>query len=144
MAAFAAIGTSQDSTGEYCRTLFSVILISLTLSWVTAVTTTPLLCKTFLKTAPKDRGRRSDTEGSLRRQVLSIVSGLLSAGIRFRWITVAIVIGMFILSLLGFRYVKNSFFPDGTSPMYYIDFWFPEGTHIDETSRYMKQAEEYL
>jgi len=54
------------------------------------------------------------------------------------------VVGMFMLALFGFRYVKNSFFPDGTSPMYYIDFWFPEGTHIDETSRYMKKAEEYL
>lgn len=30
--AFAAIGTSEDSTGEYCRTLFSVILISLSFS----------------------------------------------------------------------------------------------------------------
>ena len=50
--AFAAIGTSQDSTGEYCRTLFSVILYSLTLSWLTAVTCTPLLCATFLKVTP--------------------------------------------------------------------------------------------
>ena len=48
--AFAAIGLSDHSTGEYCRTLFSVILISLTLSWLTAVTTTPLFCATFLKT----------------------------------------------------------------------------------------------
>src|SRR4029078_8761683 len=43
--AFASIGTSQDSTGEYCRTLFQVILISLMFSWVTAVTMTPLFCK---------------------------------------------------------------------------------------------------
>jgi multidrug efflux pump subunit AcrB len=144
VAAFAAIGTSQDSTGEYCRTLFSVILISLTLSWVTAVTSTPLLCKAFLKTAPKDRepgeGQKDPYGGSFYR----LYRGVLSAGIRFRWITVAIVVGMFILAGFGFRYVKNSFFPDGTSPMYYIDFWFPEGTHIDETSHYMKQAEEYL
>jgi multidrug efflux pump subunit AcrB len=28
--------------------------------------------------------------------------------------------------------------------MYYIDFWFPEGTHIDVTSRLMKEAEAYL
>ena len=39
--AFAAIGTSQDSTGEYCRSLFQVIWISLGLSWVTAATVTP-------------------------------------------------------------------------------------------------------
>ena len=39
--AFAAIGTSQDATGEYCRSLFIVILFSLGLSWFTAMTTTP-------------------------------------------------------------------------------------------------------
>ena len=39
--AFAAIGVSQDSTGEYCRSLFQVILFSLGLSWVFAVTVTP-------------------------------------------------------------------------------------------------------
>ena len=49
IAAFAAIGTSQDSTGEYTRSLFTVIMISLLLSWVTAVTITPLFCKHFLK-----------------------------------------------------------------------------------------------
>ena len=47
--AFAAIGASQDSTGEYCRSLYQVILISLTLSWLVAMTITPLLAITFLK-----------------------------------------------------------------------------------------------
>ncbi|UDQ98768.1 efflux RND transporter permease subunit [Lentisphaerota bacterium WC36G] len=42
--AFAAIGLSQDSTGEFCRSLFYVLLISLSMSWITAVTVTPLLC----------------------------------------------------------------------------------------------------
>ena len=32
--AFAAIGTSQDKTGEFCRSLYQVILYSLMLSWV--------------------------------------------------------------------------------------------------------------
>ncbi len=144
VAAFAAIGTSQDSTGEYCRTLFSVILISLTLSWVTAVTTTPLLCKTFLKTGAKDPGAGGAQKDPYGGKFYGLYRGLLSTSIRFRWMSVVIVIGMFAMSIFGFRYVKNSFFPDGTSPMYYIDFWFPEGTHINETSEYMKQAEEYL
>ena len=52
--AFAAIGTSQDSTGEYTRSLFTVIMISLLLSWLTAVTVTPLLGVMFLET-PKRR-----------------------------------------------------------------------------------------
>ena len=40
--AFGAIGLSDDKTGEYCRSLFVVLLIALGLSWITAVTITPL------------------------------------------------------------------------------------------------------
>src|SRR6476646_9608700 len=45
--AFAAIGLSEDSTGEYCKSLFWVILIALSLSWVSSVTVTPLLSYYF-------------------------------------------------------------------------------------------------
>ena len=47
--AFAAIGTSQDKTGEYTLSLYTVILVSLSLSWITAVTITPFLATRFLK-----------------------------------------------------------------------------------------------
>jgi multidrug efflux pump subunit AcrB len=143
IAAFAAIGTSPDDTGEYCRTLFFVILISLSLSWVTAVTTTPLLCKNFFKTgSTKEDGEKiKDPYGSA---FYRLYRKLLSTSIRFRWVTVGVVVGLFIMAIVGFGYVKNLFFPDSTTPMYYVDFWFPEGTHIDETSRLMKEAEAYL
>jgi len=143
IAAFASIGTSQDSTGEYCRTLFSVILISLTMSWVTAVSSTPLFCKTFLKTKSREDGE-GEAKDPYAGKFYQFYKGSLSASIRFRWITIGVVIGLFVLSLIGFGYVKKSFFPDSTSPQYYIDFWFPEGTHIDETARQMERAEDYI
>jgi multidrug efflux pump subunit AcrB len=46
--AFAPIGLSQDSTGEYCKSLFQVLLISLMLSWFSALTITPVLIKWWL------------------------------------------------------------------------------------------------
>jgi multidrug efflux pump subunit AcrB len=144
VAAFAAIGTSQDSTGEYCRSLFYVILISLLMSWVTAVTTTPLLCKTFLKGKPDgsaDRGGEKDPYGGKFYQLYRY---FLSACIRFRWVTLAVVVGLFLSALMGFGHVKNSFFPDSTRPQLYVDFWFQEGTSIDETVRQIARAEEYL
>ena len=52
--AFSAIGLSTDNTGEFASSLFYVILISLSLSWITAVSTTPLLCAMFMK--PKEGG----------------------------------------------------------------------------------------
>ncbi|MBW1859825.1 MAG: efflux RND transporter permease subunit, partial [Deltaproteobacteria bacterium] len=141
--AFASIGTSQDSTGEYCRTLFSVVMISLSLSWVTAVTTTPLLCKTFLKTAPPQNGS-GPAKDPYAGKLYQFYRGFLSTSIRFRWITVAVVVALFFASLTGFGFVKTMFFPDAPRPQYYLDFWFPEGTHIDETERRMERAENYL
>ncbi len=138
IAAVAAIGTSPDDTGEYCRTLFSVILISLTLSWVTAVTTTPLLCKNFLKTGSKE-GKGDKMKDPYGSAFYRFYRKFLSTSIRFRWITVGVVVGLFGMALVGFGHVKNLFFPNSTTPMYYVDFWFPEGTHIDETSRLMKE-----
>lgn len=46
--AFAPIGLSQDSTGEYCKSLLRVLLISLMLSWFSALTITPVLIKWWL------------------------------------------------------------------------------------------------
>lgn len=43
--AFAPIGLSNDATGEYCKSLFQVLLISLMLSWITALTLTPVFAK---------------------------------------------------------------------------------------------------
>jgi len=141
--AFASIGTSLDSTGEYCRTLFSVVLISLSLSWVTAVTTTPLLCKTFLKSAPPQSGS-GPAKDPYAGKVYRIYRGFLSTSMRFRWMTVVVVVALFFAALTGFGFVKTMFFPDAPRPQYYIDFWLPEGTHIDETERQMERAENYL
>jgi multidrug efflux pump subunit AcrB len=143
IAAFAAIGTSPDDTGEYCRTLFFVILISLALSWVTAVTTTPLLCKNFFKTGSK-AGEGEEMKAPYDSAFYRLYRKLLSTSIRFRWVAVGVVVGLFVMAIAGFGHVKHLFFPDSTTPMYYVDFWFPEGTHIDETSRLMKEAEAYL
>jgi multidrug efflux pump subunit AcrB len=138
--AFASIGTSKDSTGEYTATLFYVILISLLLSWVTAVSTTPLLCKAFLKPAKKKAGEADNKDpygGALFRAYRSF----LSQCIRFRWVTLAVVVAMFVASIVGFGSVRQSFFPDSTRPQFYVDFWFPEGTDIEETARQMARAE---
>ncbi len=39
--AFAPIGLSDNATGEFCASLFQVLLISLFISWITAMTLTP-------------------------------------------------------------------------------------------------------
>ena len=141
IAAFAAIGASQDSTGEYCRSLFYVIMISLLLSWYTAVSSTPLLCKAFLKVDKPDAGGQKDPYGG---RLFRIYKSFLETSIRHRWITMAVVVGLFAASLVGFGFLKQSFFPDSTRPQFMVDLWFPEGQRIEETEQRVAVAEEYL
>ncbi len=140
--AFAAIGTSDDSTGEYCRSLFTVILISLMLSWVTAVTTTPLLGKLFLKVkTKKGGGADADPYGG---KIFVAYRNLLSLAVRRRWATVGVVVGTFLLAVWGFGYVSQMFFPSSTREQFFIDVWMPEGTYIRDTEAEFAKAEEYL
>jgi multidrug efflux pump subunit AcrB len=138
--AFAAIGTSDDSTGEFCRSLYQVVLVSLLLSWVTAVTVTPLLGVMFLK-APAGGGADDDP---YRGAFYTRYRGFLRGCIRLRWASLAAVIGVFLTALWGFGYVEQSFFPPSTRPQFMVDFWMPQGTHIDDTKRQVASVEEYL
>ena len=138
--AFGAIGLSDDSTGEFCKSLFQVVLISLSLSWVTAMTVTPLLGVMFLK-PPKPGAEQSDAySGGLYR----VYRSLLCGAIRARWVTITMVLVAFGAALWGFRYVDQSFFPNSTRPQFMVDFWLPQGTHIDDSVQAAESVEQYL
>jgi multidrug efflux pump subunit AcrB len=146
--AFASIGLSDDSTGEYCRSLFQVILISLMLSWVTAVTITPLISKHFLmgKKKPKkqDEGAGEKARDPYGGGFYRKYKGVLEKAIRRRWATVILIGAIFAVSLYAFSFVPMSFFPNSTRPQFFVDFYFSEGTRIEEVAERLKDAEAYL
>jgi len=137
--AFAAIGTSQDNTGEFCRSLFQVVMVSLLFSWVTAVTVTPLLGTMFLK--PSSASADADPYGG---RFYAVYKGFLRGCVRRRWLTLAIVFGLFLISLVGFRFVDQSFFPPSTRPQLMVDVWLPQGTYIDTTKQTVSEIEDYV
>jgi multidrug efflux pump subunit AcrB len=139
--AFAAIGTSSDSTGEFCRSLFQVVLISLGLSWVTAVTVTPLLGVMVLRPPAAGDGEPADPYGG---RFYHGYRAFLRFCLRFRGLAVAVVVGLFAVSLWGFQFVDRSFFPDSTRPQFMVDAWLAQGAHIEETSAQARAIEEYL
>ncbi len=126
---FSAIGLSPDNTGEFASSLFYVIMISLSLSWLTAVSTTPLLCALVLKPAKPDGDKTDPYAG----KIFTVYRGIVNAAVKLRWITVAAVVGLFVLALVGFGYVKSGFFPDASTPLFYVDIYEPEGADIRKT-----------
>jgi multidrug efflux pump subunit AcrB len=138
--AFAAIGLSQDSTGEFAGSLFWVIFISLLLSWFTAVTMTPLFCVIFLKPDKNSEDGADPYAGKL----FVIYRNLLHKAIKIRWVTISVVIGLFISAVFGFGMVKQSFFPNSNTPMFYFDMWNVEGTDIRKTRDDLLDIEKFL
>lgn len=136
--AFAAIGTSQDASGEITRSLFQVVMVSLLLSWVIAVTVTPLLGVLFLKAPEVSEGDGFDSG------LYAGYKDFLRVCIRHRWLTVASVVGLLIVSLWGFSSVDRAFFPPSTRPQFMVDLWLPQGTHINETAQKVQQIEQYV
>jgi multidrug efflux pump subunit AcrB len=137
--AFAAIGTSQDSSGEYCRSLFLVLLISLLMSWLTAVTITPLFCYLFLKA--KSAAASADPYGGT---IYRGYRGLLSTALRFRWLTMLILAGLLGAAVFGFGFVESSFFPDSTRPQMMVDVFFPPGADIRKTAEKVQTMEQHV
>ena len=142
--AFASIGGMTNSTGEYCRSLYYVILISLSLSWLTAVTITPLMTKQFVLSKKDKLVKDGDHKDPYDNRFYKIYRGILTGAIKARWLTIAIVVGLFGASLYGFGFVENLFFPASTSPMFQVEVQFREGNHIRETEKGVEQIEDYL
>ncbi len=137
--AFAPIGLSQDSTGEYTRSLFYVILISLMLSWLFAIYYVPLFCFLFLKTKKKEETKELYSN-ILYRQYKK----LLKLGLTFRVATMILMVVLLGFAIFGFTFVKQSFFPDSTTPMFFVNYWRSQGTDIRATEKDMENIEKYI
>ena len=136
--AFAGIGLSPDSTGEFLFSLFAVIGISLLLSWVLAVSVTPLLGHYLFRQGAAGAGGGYD--GVLFRAY----AGILRGALRVRWLVILALIGITAACFMGFARVQQQFFPDSNTPIFFAHLKLPQGTPIAETSRKLVELEEWL
>ncbi len=145
--AFAPIGLSQDASGEYANALFWVMLISLLLSWFTAITLTPFLGSLLYR---RDTRARKASEVAERTDevydhwVFHSYRRALERFLRWRKLTVLAMLALLVVAGLGFTTVKQSFFPPSTLPMAMIDLWYPQGTDIRATAQRSLQLENLI
>ncbi|HAT7515023.1 TPA: efflux RND transporter permease subunit [Kluyvera ascorbata] len=136
--AFAPIGLSQDSTGEYCKSLFQVLLISLMLSWFSALTITPVLIKWWQsKGQPTAQTDTDPYAGRFYRLYQQILRTLLMR----KAITLAVMVVLLAASIWGFGSVRQNFFPSSNTPIFFVDLWLPYGTDIAATEQMASDIE---
>ncbi|MCI4663929.1 MAG: efflux RND transporter permease subunit [Neomegalonema sp.] len=136
--AFAGIGLSPDSTGEFLFSLFAVIGISLMLSWALAITVTPLLAHYVF--ARRNTAAADLYSGALYRGY----GAVLKRTLQMRGPVTAALIAVTLVCFYGFGLVKQSFFPDSNTPLLFAHAKLKQGTEIDITAKEMRAVEEWL
>ncbi len=122
IAGFVPIGFARSAAGEYTFSIFAVVTIALIVSWFVAVLFAPLLGVWFLKKPDK----ASAGPGIVERIFRSILVGVM----RVRWLTIAVTLGCFVLSLLALPYVPRQFFPASDRPELVVDLTLPQNASI--------------
>lgn len=126
---FYPIYASIGSTGEYCRTLFVIVAVSLLLSWFIAMLMTPQHCLWFLsRKGSESQKDEFDTPFFNRfRKILHFV-------LAYRYISLTLLIIALIFSFIGFQFVVKLFFPFSTRPQLMVDYWSNAGTRIQDVA----------
>lgn len=137
--AFAGIGLSPDATGEFLFSLFAVIGISLLLSWVLAITVTPLFGHYLLKAGSGD----ADAD-PYKGAIYGGYRGLLRGALRAKAVTIVALIALTGASFYGFGMVRQQFFPDSNTPIFYVNYTLPQGADIRATERDMGEIEKII
>ncbi len=64
--------------------------------------------------------------------------------VKYRWITIALMILTFALGIVGMGKVQQQFFPDSSRPEVMLDVWFPEGTSFEANEAVTQKIEKRL
>jgi multidrug efflux pump subunit AcrB len=137
--AFSAIGFSPTGMGEYAGSLFWVIAYSLLLSWILAITITPLLCYRLFRPKPSASGEEA-YNGLVYRGYRALLGWVLP----HRAISLTVLGVLLVLAVFGFRFVPSGFMPDSARPQFVVDYWLPQGTDIHRTQQDIQAAEQLV
>ncbi|PZQ83227.1 MAG: ACR family transporter [Ancylobacter novellus] len=131
---FFPVALNNSNAGEFTFTLFVVIAVSLLVSWLVAVLFVPLLGVTML---PKTMKSHHDQPGRLTRGF----GALLRLCVRWKWMTIAATVMLFVLSIVGMGFVQQQFFPSSDRNEVIIDWTARQNTAITETLAQIERFE---
>jgi HAE1 family hydrophobic/amphiphilic exporter-1 len=127
--------------------------ISLTLSFIVAVTVIPLFCARFLKTVPHSHeGQASGSWGTRFNaafnrgfnRLLDFYEVWVRRALIRPGLTTALLMGLFVLSLGLYPLLGVAFFPRTDAGQFTINLKAPTGTRIEVTNEYVAKVEDLI
>ena len=166
-AGFLPIATAASSTGEYTRSIFQVVTIALIVSWVAAVIFVPYLgdklLPDFTKTAQQApwyarlwaRLRKQPEPQPVvhhagehfdpyQTKFYQSFRKMVNICVTYRKTVIATTVGIFVLSVVMFKFVPQQFFPPSNRAEILVDLKLEEGASLTATENAVKKVEKFL
>ncbi len=137
IAGFIPVGFAASSAGEYTFSLFMVVLIALVASWIVAVLFSPLLGTWIL---PDRMGHGSHEPG----RVMKAYRTALDWSLTHRWVTLAVALVAFVVSIFGMTKLEEQFFPASDRPELLVSLNLPQNASRAATDARARQLEAIL
>ena len=125
---FLPLQLAASAVAEMVKPLFVVVACSLLLSWVLALTQTPLLGIALMRPAT------TQPEGERQKRILQRFTRALEWLLGHRAVTVVIVVALFVGALVVMRVMPQNFFPSLDKPYFRADCYLPDGFNIRATA----------
>lgn len=167
-AGFLPIATAASSTGEYTRSIFQVVTLALLVSWIAAVLFVPYLGDKLLPDFNKDLIQKAPWYqrlwARLRKQPepepivhhagehhdpyqTRFYQGFrrwVNICVTYRKTVIALTVGIFVLSIIMFKFVPQQFFPPSNRAEILVDLKLEEGASLKATEAAVKKVEAFL
>ncbi|WP_043319070.1 efflux RND transporter permease subunit [Microbulbifer sp. HZ11] len=141
-AGFLPIATAQSGTGEYTRSIFQVVTLSLLASWVAAVVFVPYLGNRLL---PEHGGHGSTSQNDpYSKPFYQRFRRILNWCLHYRKTVLLLSVVIFVGAIFLFRFVPQQFFPSSARLELMVDLKLSEGASLHATEGQALRLEELL
>ena len=144
-AGFLPIATANSSTGEYTRSIFQVVAISLIASWIAAVMFVPLIGEKLLPDMAKAHKQSGgDGHDPYATPFYQRVRRVVTFCVRRRKTVILLTLVIFAAAVVLFRLVPQQFFPASGRLELMVDLKLAEGASLKATEAEVARLEQLL
>lgn len=144
-AGFLPIATANSSTGEYTRSIFQVVAISLIASWIAAVMFVPLIGEKLLPDMAKAHKQSGgDGHDPYATPFYQRVRRVVTFCVRRRKTVILLTLVIFAAAVVLFRLVPQQFFPASGRLELMVDLKLAEGASLKATEAEVARLEQML
>ncbi|WP_044203304.1 efflux RND transporter permease subunit [Flammeovirga sp. OC4] len=137
--AFFPLAMAPHSAGEFLSSLFTVLVISLLLSWVFAMIQTPFMAKYFYR--KEGNKRQEDQPTPYDNSIYRLFKSSLMFSLKYKN---SFLIGATVLligSLYAMQFMRVDFMPKIPYDQFVIEYKLPEGSNLEAVEKEMREIE---